>query len=330
MRSVDVIIPCYGYGQFLTHCVDSVLSQSGVESRALIIDDASPDNTAEVALALQARDHRVRCERHDANKGHIQTYNEGIQWATADYMLILSADDYLLPGALNRAVDLMENHPEVGFTFGNAFALADSGEYEKMVSCLNSDCHILSSTDFVLLSGSRNIVPTPTAVIRTELQHRVGGYRRELPHSGDMEMWLRLSAHASVGFIQECQAVYRRHSSNMSRGYSAAKDVQQRKAALDYFFQGYQGLLHGSERLRTKAYHALACEAVSLASVSFNEGKIDECQQAAEMAREISPGITTSPCWIRLALKRRLGLDVWRCIMPALTVLREKRNCLGL
>jgi glycosyltransferase involved in cell wall biosynthesis len=125
VSSVDVIVPCYRYGHFLRECVESVLSQTDVDDRVLIIDDASPDNTAEVAAELVREDPRVTCIRHSENKGHIGTYNQGIKWASADYMLILSADDYLLPGALSRAAHLMDAHPEVGFTFGNVMELND-------------------------------------------------------------------------------------------------------------------------------------------------------------------------------------------------------------
>ena len=49
------------------------------------LDDASPDNTPEVGAALARADERVTYVRHAANKGHIATYNEGIEWASAHY-----------------------------------------------------------------------------------------------------------------------------------------------------------------------------------------------------------------------------------------------------
>src|SRR5580692_6786433 len=112
LSRIDVIVPCYNYGRFLDQCVNSVLGQVGVDVRVLVIDDASPDNTAEIAAALAREDPRVNVVRHNKNKGHIKTYNEGIEWASADYMLLLSADDYLLPGALARATKLMNAHPK--------------------------------------------------------------------------------------------------------------------------------------------------------------------------------------------------------------------------
>jgi glycosyltransferase involved in cell wall biosynthesis len=168
---IDVIIPCYNYGCFLYQCVNSVLGQAGVDVRVLVIDDASPDNTAEVAAALAGKNPKVTVIRHSTNKGHINTYNEGIEWVSADYMLLLSADDYLLPGALSRAVDLMDVHPEVGFTFGNVIELSASGNETPIKSIIeatsDSDERILEGHEFIELSGADNLVGTCSAVVRT-------------------------------------------------------------------------------------------------------------------------------------------------------------------
>ena len=51
-----------------------------VDVRVLIIDDASTDDTPEVAAALAAEDARVEFRRHAVNRGHIATYNEGLEW----------------------------------------------------------------------------------------------------------------------------------------------------------------------------------------------------------------------------------------------------------
>ena len=46
LPTVSVIVPCYSYGAVLEGCVESVLSQRGVDVRVLIIDDCSPDDSA--------------------------------------------------------------------------------------------------------------------------------------------------------------------------------------------------------------------------------------------------------------------------------------------
>src|SRR4051794_22534645 len=95
LSRVDVIVPCYKYGRFLRGCVQSVLAQQGADVRVLILDDTSPDETEEVAAQLVREDGRVSYRRHPSNRGHVATYNEGLDWATGDYTVILSADDLL-------------------------------------------------------------------------------------------------------------------------------------------------------------------------------------------------------------------------------------------
>ena len=221
MTTVSVVIPCYRYGHFLRQCVESVLSQEGIDAQILIIDDASPDDSAKVAWQLASEDPRVAFHAHEVNRGHIATYNEGIEWATGEYFLLLSADDYLLPGALKRGTDLLNCHADAVFAFGRVIELSGqiSVRMELQLDGLilgNEDARILTGSEFIRASGAHNAVPTPTAIVRTVIQKRLGGYRPELPHAGDMEMWFRLASEGSVGVLGACQAVYRRHGSNMS------------------------------------------------------------------------------------------------------------------
>ena len=70
MSSLSVVIPCYNYGHFLEEAVASVLAdEEGVDVRILIIDDASPDDSADVARAIAARDPRVETIVHRSTAG---------------------------------------------------------------------------------------------------------------------------------------------------------------------------------------------------------------------------------------------------------------------
>lgn len=82
------------------------------------------DDTLSLAGLVRA-DSRFHFRRRVPNLGHIATYNEGIAWASAEYMVLLSADHFLTPGALQGAVEFMDCHPSVGFTLDGAIALAD-------------------------------------------------------------------------------------------------------------------------------------------------------------------------------------------------------------
>ncbi|SFN71980.1 Glycosyl transferase family 2 [Bradyrhizobium sp. Rc3b] len=324
MSSTDVVIPCYRYGHFLRDCVQTVLTQSGVTLRVLIIDDASPDDTAEVAQELARADSRVTVLKHASNRGHIATFNEGIAWAAADYLVLLSADDYLLPGSLARSARMMDDHPSVGLVFGRAIVQEDDRrEVVAAPAGLGQGTRILSGTEFIHLSRAKNIVIAPTVVVRTSLQKKLGGYSAQLTHSGDMGMWLRFAAHAEVGFIDRAQAVYRRHTANMSTTYSPEQDLAQRKEAFEVFLSSCAPVLANVDDLRTWFVNELALDAVRSASRAFNEGAMGLSDRLCEAALKIDPKVEGTPPWLALACKRRLGRRAWQLLQPAADRVRQ-------
>jgi glycosyltransferase involved in cell wall biosynthesis len=336
MSSVDVVVPCYRYGRFLRQCVQSVLTQEEVSVRVLIIDDASPDDTAEIAAELCHEDSRVAFIKHATNKGHIATYNEGIEWVSSKYTILLSADDYLLPDALQHSVGLMENHPDVSFTFGNVRELGDEWA-ECDASAIvgvrgEADCRVMRGEHFIEISGSRNIVPTPTAVVRSELQKRLGGYRPELPHTADLEMWFRLAAQGSVGVVGAYQAVYRRHAANMSLAYyqnNRLPDLLERKAALDWFVNNQGHHLEHLPKMRKAMFRSLSHDAVGYASAAFNDGALSATDDLTRFALSVDSTVSASLAWRKLALKKILGIKGWRALRPAYERMRQLRVANG-
>ena len=329
MSRVDVVIPCYKYAQYLRGCVESVLEQPGVEVRVLIIDDCSPDNTPEVAAQLVADySGRVEYRRHAVNQGHIATYNEGLLgWAQGDYCLLLSADDMLTPGSLRRAVGLLDAHPEVALVYGRDVKTDKPGE----VSCTSptADCpvEVMSSLEFLERSclEADNIVPTPTAVVRTSLQKAVGGYRRELPHTADMEMWLRIAAHASVGRIDADQAFYRTHAAQMSVGYAGTRDLLGRRAAFDTVFSECAARIPQHDRLQRLAARCLSEMAFWRASALFDAGQVERMDEFLRLAVDTDPSIRRRPLWWRLVAKRAVGPKACSVLLPLLRAIRGGR-----
>src|SRR5215831_17657601 len=179
MSSVSVVIPCYKYGHFLEEAVASALDdQEGVDVRVLIIDDASPDDSAEVARKIAARDPRVELIVHEVNKGNIATFNEGLlEWADGDYCTLVSADDRATPGALRRAADLLDAHPEVGMVYGHALWVEDGAPLPTARTTVRG-WSVWSGQEWLerLFRQAENPTTTPEVVVRTSLQRTLGGY----------------------------------------------------------------------------------------------------------------------------------------------------------
>src|SRR4051812_27437987 len=266
MSSVSVVIPCYRYGRYLEEAVGSVLNdQPGVDVRVLVIDDASPDDSAEVAAKLAARDRRVEVRVHEVNQGNIATFNEGLmEWADADYCLLMSADDRQVPGALRRACDLFDAHPEVGFVYGRSLWFSDGVEPRTPRTRVNGSS-IWPGPSWVerRFRQAENPITSPEIIVRTSLQHRVGGYDPGLPRAADMEMYLRLAAHAHVGFLRGVdQAFYRVHAENMSKGVSTLADLRQRRSVFGLVLERYGDRLSDVRRLSLIVHRQLGREAL--------------------------------------------------------------------
>jgi GT2 family glycosyltransferase len=296
----------------LRDCVGSVLAQSGVKVRVLIIDDCSPDDTATVGGQLAAGDSWVTFRRHEVNRGHIATYNEGLlEWARATYTLLLSADDMLTPGALMRATRLMELHPEVGFAYGRAIATDKPSFTDQGADPTDYRQRVLSGAEFWSIScaTATNLVATPTLVVRTALQQSLGGYRTDLPHTGDLEMVLRFAAHSSVGVIDCDQAFYRVHGNNMHKATftSAFTVLQQHKLAFDILFEEREGRIAEPTRMRDLAMRGTAVAAVKKARRLLDQGEVAACDALVAAAVEVSPDVRRSREFRRLRLARVIG-----------------------
>lgn len=313
--SVDVVIPCYRYGRFLPDAVRSVLRQPGVEVRVLVIDDASPDDSAVVARSLAETDERVQVRVHQENHGHIATYNEGLlDWAEADYSLLMSADDALTPGALARATALLDAHPEVGFVYGRPVHWDGSDPFPPARTTF-AGWTVYSGQQWLRrrFATTHGCITSPEAVTRTALQQRIGGFDPDLPHSADIEMWMRFALHADVGYLRGVdQAYYRVHGANMSSAYydrSGLGDLRQRLAAYESTLRRANGQLPDSDRLGRRFRRNIARDALQRAGRAYDKGRadIEPVAELVDFARAAFRDTTSLPEWYTLQLRRRLG-----------------------
>ncbi|GAA2150942.1 glycosyltransferase [Kitasatospora kazusensis] len=324
MSTVSVVIPCYKYGHYLADCVSSVLDeQPGVDVRVLIIDDCSPDDSAEAALKLAAGDPRIEVRVHEVNKGHIATYNEGLLgWADGDYTVLLSADDRLTPGALTRAVALLDAHPEVGFVYGHPIHFQHGSPLPP------ARTELRGTTVFPgkwwlerRFKEAHGCITSPEVVVRTSLQQEAGGYDPELPHAGDIEMWMRLASRADVGYLRGVdQAYYRKHGGNMSATEFGGQmdDLRQCKAAYDAVVTGCADRLPDAARLADTVNRKLARFALRRAVRAYDRGRTAEVPEAelVAFAAECWPAYRSLPEYHGLQLRRKVGARVMPYLQP--------------
>jgi glycosyl transferase family 2 len=307
--TVTVVVPCHNYGHYLPRALASALDQPGVDVDAIVVDDASPDGSAAVVRALAGADDRIRPILHERNRGHIATYNEGLEQAAGDYVVLLSADDALAPGALARATALLEAEPTVGFAYGFPVVFEDD---PPPVATRVRSWSVWPGAEWLerRCRKGANCIHNPEVVMRTSVQRAIGGYDPRLPHSGDLEMWLRAAAVADVGRVNgPGQAYYRVHSQSMQRTTFAGHvtDLEGRLDAFRSALVGPAARVRDGDRLYATARRALALAALDYARIAHENGRADR-EPVAEylaFAERVWPGARAHRRW--RAVQRRAG-----------------------
>ena len=296
--SVTVVVPCYRYGHHLPSLVAWALDQPGLDTRVLIVDDASPDDSGDRAEQLARADPQIRVLRHRANQGHIRTYNDGLREVETDYVMLLSADDLVPPGALTRAVALMEHHPTVGLVYG--YARSFEGDPPEPRSGVRN-WTVWRGSEWIGMSvrQARCFVTSPEVVMRTAALRSVGDYDARLPHSADFDLWLRTALQWQIGRVNgPDQALYRVHDANMHLTTFAGwvTDLQERRATFDILFGEHAASRPEIQRLRGVATRALATEALRRALAGHRDGlDATEVDRLARLSFEIDPGVLSTP-----------------------------------
>jgi len=262
MPSVDIVVPCYQHGRYLRDCVESVLSQD-VELRVIIIYNASTDDSVSVAQDLARKDARVEIVAHPRNLGSHASFNEGIDLASADYLMVLCADDILSPGSLRRAMTIMEQHPEVAFAHGTDIHWRTLEPLPDISTADDSYWHIQSGREFLVdrCRAPQLYLAFGMVLVRTSAQKAAGYYRPALPHTDDFEMLLRLACRGSVAFTPAVLGFKRIHGENRNQEALTARwlTIDRLHAALECFFEHEGKSLHDWPRLRSLAQRRL-CE----------------------------------------------------------------------
>ncbi len=243
---VSVVIPCYNYGRYLRRCISSVTeSQPGIRIEVIIVDDKSTDDSLDVALRIAAEDSRVKVIPNEVNKGHIATYNSGLAAASGEFVILLSADDLVTPGALTRAAALLVAEESVGMVYGG---VVQFGSEPPPCRTAGNGWIVWPGLNWLQARcrSGYNVIASPEVMMRTSVLSTTGGYRSDLPHAGDFEMWLRTASVSDVGFLLGVdQAFYRIHDFNMHKkdfksgtdhGYFI--DLRQRWKAFETVFSG--------------------------------------------------------------------------------------------
>lgn len=102
---VSVLVAAYNVQDSFEACAESVSSQTYRNLQIVVVDDGSTDKTPELCDRYAERDDQV-VVIHQENGGISAARNAGLAHATGDYVIFTDSDDEMMPGQVERLLDL--------------------------------------------------------------------------------------------------------------------------------------------------------------------------------------------------------------------------------
>ncbi len=115
---VDIIIPCYNAERRIGACLDALINQAYPDWRALVVDDGSEDETAEVIEQYAQKDKRIQPVYLTENVGRGPARQAGLEKANSPVIAFTDADCEPLENWLETMLETMAEHPDIGGVTG--------------------------------------------------------------------------------------------------------------------------------------------------------------------------------------------------------------------
>lgn len=230
MAKVSIVIPCFNQGIYLQDSL-SGYEPSDELYEVIIVNDGSTDTgTLAVLDEYKAKGYNIINQQ---NQGLAAARNTGIKNSTGQYIMLLDADNMVLPDFMKEAAGILDNSASTAVVYSDAeYFGAKTGKWE--VGPFNLQKIMIE-----------NYIDA-CAMVRKSVFEELGGYDTEMKKikSGweDWEMWLRIAfAGKTFHYRPGVGFRYRVNTSSMIGGITSSYQV--RNGLNDYLHKKYPGKL---------------------------------------------------------------------------------------
>jgi glycosyltransferase involved in cell wall biosynthesis len=192
---VSVVMPAYNAAVYLDEAVTSILNQTLRDFEFIVVNDGSTDDTASILDKYETSDSRIRVY-HQENQGMIAALNRGCRLARGEYIARMDADDISFRDRLQKQMDYIEEHPQIGI-LGTWICTEQDGVLIGSWSP-STNSKVLKWDNFFGVCVAHAAV-----LMRRDVLERLNFYRPDALHAEDGDLWLRASAITEFGNVPE-------------------------------------------------------------------------------------------------------------------------------
>ena len=187
---VSIVIPCYKGALYLADAIESCLRQSHPALEIIAVDDASPDDCAQIAARFASQDPRVRLARRDTNGGVSAAFNTGFGTARGAYMTRLAQDDWFEPDAIAEMARYLDEHSGIGLVYADERRI---DEHQQVTQHIRRP-----EPEAALHDGNRVGL---CVMWRKELWEKIGRFDSRFDSAEDYDYWERAVRHFRFGHL---------------------------------------------------------------------------------------------------------------------------------
>jgi len=110
---LSICIATYNRAAFIAETLDSIFGQMSSEVELIVVDGASPDDTPAVVAQAAVRYPAMRYYREKVNSGVDGDYDKAVGYALGEYCWLMTDDDVLVPGAVQRVLAALRESPDL-------------------------------------------------------------------------------------------------------------------------------------------------------------------------------------------------------------------------
>ena len=217
---VTVVIPCFNEARFVGDAIASLKAQTFSNFVAIIVDDASSDDTVAKAFAAIGGDSRFHVVRHAINSGLSAGRNTGLRLAETPYVCFLDGDDFFHEDNLEERVRNIVGHHDDPAVVGVYSGIEHVDEHVRFGETDGSSAasHRAQHFDHVNTAGACPF-NCHAPLLRTGVLQRLGGFDEEMRQGAeDWECWQRIMRHGYYfRSTPSVLAVYRQKAASMVR-----------------------------------------------------------------------------------------------------------------
>lgn len=184
---VTVVVPAFNEPtNVIKESLDSIAAQTLADFECIVIDESTQSEAATACRELCARDVRFRYVHPEQRLGLAASLNLGLSMARAPLIARFDSDDICMPGRLERQVEFMDAHPEIGVVGGSLEIIDEEGRLLALRT------YPLDHASIERKLQTTTSIAHPTVMYRSSIIGQFGGYDSNFRFAEDLDLWLRL------------------------------------------------------------------------------------------------------------------------------------------